>query len=1012
MRFSKERITKMYQILKELSTTASNSIEGFQYCVGRQRPDIGNPQWIEYTEDVDLSQLDEHIWFHKIFATPMVRDEIEILFELKTGREDNWAATNPQALVYLNGQIIQGMDTNHTEVLLEPDTEYEMYLCLYTGSVAGQILFLPSLVSRDKRIDRLYYDSKVALDAALCLDRDSFEYTKIIRTLEITAGLLDLRKPYSEAFYASIDKAGKYLQEMIYRPTEADHTEHKVKCVGHTHIDVAWLWTLSQTREKVVRSFATALNLMKQYPEYRFFSSQPQLYQFVKEEAPALYEKIKEMIRQGRWEADGAMWLEADCNITGGESLVRQFLYGKRFFREEFGIDSRILWLPDTFGYTAALPQIMLKCGVDWFVTSKISWNDTNQMPYDTFYWVGLDGSRVLSYFITARDKEQNWYEKSAYRTYYNGHIRPSQVMGTWKRYQQKEWNEETLLPFGFGDGGGGPTRDMLEQQRRLSAGLPGMPKTEMEPVHVFLKHTEQSFLENADKLHSTPEWTGELYLELHRGTYTSMALNKRFNRKCEFTFRLAELLCTMNFVLLGREYPRQLLRDSWQVILLNQFHDILPGSSIYEVYEESHRQYCKVLKTGERLVEDALQSIAERLETEGDILALNPHSFAADGYTNGIKVTGLPPLGWRVLKPIPQRNGIKVTERRLETDFYRIEIDEAGNLSSLFDKQDGRQVLAGAANQLQVFEDFSPEHDAWEIRSYYRQKMWTLDEADVSIIREGTRAGWLIQRRFQHSLISQKILLYPDSRRIDFETEIDWQEEHMLLKAAFPLAIHTNKATYDIQFGNIERPNHQNTSWDEARFEVCAHKWADLSEDDYGVSLLNDCKYGYNAQGNTLKLTLLKCATDPNPHADKGKHRFVYSLYPHMGGFREGGTIQEAYLLNQPVLSMPLTRQDGLRSQNGLLSDEYSFIRCDQENIVIETVKLAEESNDIIVRLYDGYNRRKRVELEAGFDFEQAYLCDMLENEWNPLQTEGRRIHLEVGNYEIVTIKIVLQGA
>ena len=417
MRFSEERITKMYQILKELSITGNETMDGFCYCLGKQQPDIENPQWREYTRDVDLSRLDKHIWFHKVFTTPMVRDEIEILFELKTGREDHWAATNPQALVYLNGQIIQGMDTNHTEVLLEPDTEYEMYLCLYTGTAAGQILFLPSLVSRDKRLDRLYYDIRVALDTALCLDRDSFQYTEIIRALEITGGLLDFRKPYSEAFYDGVDKAGKYLQEMVYRTAETDHTEHKVKCVGHTHIDVAWLWTLSQTREKVVRSFATALHLMKQYPEYRFFSSQPQLYQFVREEAPALYEEIKEMIHQGRWEADGAMWLEADCNITGGESLVRQFLYGKRFFHEEFGIDSRILWLPDTFGFTAALPQIMIKCGVDWFVTSKTSWNDTNQMPYDTFYWAGLDGSRVFSYFITARDKEQNWYEKSAYRT-------------------------------------------------------------------------------------------------------------------------------------------------------------------------------------------------------------------------------------------------------------------------------------------------------------------------------------------------------------------------------------------------------------------------------------------------------------------------------------------------------------------------------------------------------------------------------------------------------------------
>ena len=1010
MRFIQDKIRVTIEQLKSLLYEEVNIPLHFEYmpcCYKKDNilPDDNAP-WQTFVKDSRVSGRDSHYWFRTKFRTPKKeKDHQEIYFQLLTGKEGQWDATNPQGLLYLNGKMVQGLDVNHTEAALEFDTEYDMYVYFYIGMHESMVEFNPTLKILDTKIEKLYYHLSVPYEAMLCLDSDDDNYIEIIKHLETACNLIDFRQIGSDDFYKSVDDAIGYLDNEFYGKSCGKHSA-VVTCIGHTHIDVAWLWTLAQTREKVQRSFATVVSFMKKYPEFKFMSSQPQLYKYLKQEAPELYEEVKELVRQGRWEVEGAMWLEADCNLASGESLVRQIMFGKTFMKHEFGIDSQILWLPDVFGYSAALPQILKKSGVNKFVTSKISWNEYNKMPYDTFMWEGLDGTKIFTQFITARDYDKNAKDDNI--TTYVGYIRPKQVLGTWKRYQQKHYNNETIITFGFGDGGGGPTKDMLEQQRRLSYGLPGFPATKIDTVTNFLKRVEENFIRNGRLLKRIPTWVGELYLELHRGTYTSIAKNKKNNRISEFLYQSAEAVSVFDMVLFNGSYPQREINDGWETILLNQFHDIIPGSSIFEVYEDSDADYARIIRKGNEIFEEKLDRIASNINTEGGILVYNPNGFEASGVVDmdneKFFVENIPAFGWKVVHPTKNEPTIQVEKNYIESKFYIAKFDEAGNIVFLYDKEYDRHVIVEGekANELQIFEDMPKCYDAWEITKYYKQKMWTIDRVvNVEVLREGCRSGLAITKKFGNSTITQKIYFYENIRNIDFETEIDWHEEHLLLKAAFPLNIHTDKATYDIQFGNIERPTHTNTSWDEAKFEVCAHKWADLSEDDYGVSLMNNCKYGYSTERNVLKLSLLKCATYPNPHADKGKHTFTYSLYPHGGNFKAGGTIQASYLLNRPFVAKKVHRN------TGILCDNYSMIRCDKENIIIETVKKAEQSNDIIIRLFDSYNRKTKANIRFGFDVKKAYICDMLENEISEVTVENNSVTVPVSNFEIVTLKL-----
>lgn len=955
--------------------------------------------WKKFDRNDRVGGVDRHFWFSTKFKAPDCLPNQQAVFEVTTGKEGEWDATNPQGILYLNGKLIHGLDVNHRHAELVPSDDYEMMLYFYTGMHDSLVDVKINVNVLNMDILGLYYDIQVAFDAALCFDEKEYAYIKTMKHLEHACNLIDFRSIYSDEYFASIDCARKYLKEEYYEK-ECGVSDAVVSCVGHTHIDVAWLWTLEQTREKTIRSFSTVLDLMDKYPEYIFMSSQPQLYEYLKEEEPELYEKLKERVKEGRWEVEGAMWLEADCNLSSGESLIRQVMHGKRFMKEEFGVDSHILWLPDVFGYSAALPQILKKSGVDKFVTSKISWNETNVLPYDSFIWEGVDGTEIFTYFMTA----QNHDDKTSQVTYI-GHITPSMVLGTWNRYQQKEYNNETLITFGYGDGGGGPTAEMLEMQRRLSYGLPGLPKTQISRAGDFLERVEERFMESCNFNGKTPRWVGELYLELHRATYTSIAKNKKNNRRSEFLCQATETISVANKVLNGGAYPAELLHKNWRTILLNQFHDIIPGSSIKEVYEESDRQYARLFEEVGKAKNNAIGDIASNVSSEG-LFVYNPNSFEVSGYTQVgnelVYVENIPALGYRVVEERAHVGKIEVSEGRIETENYLILFDENMNISSLFDKAYNREVVKPdkAANQFRVFEDYPRIYDNWEVTDYYKQKMWEVnDVSNVEIVEGNGFGGFEITRKLMKSTIKQRIIAYSESRRIDFRTEIDWHEHHVLLKVAFPTTVHTNKANYEIQFGNVERPNHSNTSWDAAKFEVCVQKWGDLSEENYGVSLLNDCKYGYSADGGEMTLTLIKCGTYPNPEADQGMHSFTYSLYPHSGNARQGGTVQEAYLLNRPLEAV-------CTKGGGSLENEFSLISADCGNIIIETVKEAEDGSGIVVRLYDAYNMKTKPTLKLGFEAKKVYVCDLLENPIKEIGS-GNELKVDIGNFEILTLLI-----
>ncbi|MBD5161899.1 MAG: alpha-mannosidase [Oscillibacter sp.] len=1012
MDYMQDKIRVIVEQLDALRHAASEPLEGFTYCAAPYKTSNTPPEgpWLPWDPAASLEGWDAHYWFHRAFTAPAAEDGQNLFFQLTTGREGTWDGVNPQGLVYLNGEMIQGLDVNHQMVLLEPGKDYDLYVYMYTSMMppdrmpeAGR--FQASLVWVDTETEALYYDLKVPLDASQYVAHEGREYWQILKALDGAVRLLDLRGLDRESFRAGVTAAREYLRTEFYEKV-CGGAAPVVHCVGHTHIDVAWLWSLAQTREKAQRSFATVLRLMEQYPEYIFMSSQPQLYQYVKESAPEIYEQIRQRVREGRWEVEGAMWLEADCNLTSGESLVRQILHGKQFMQREFGVDSRTLWLPDVFGYSAALPQILRKSGVDRFFTTKISWNETNKMPYDVFMWQGIDGTEIFTCFGTARDLPRP--DQSDTCTTYVGNTEPRQIRGTWERFQQKECSDHTILTFGFGDGGGGPTPHHLEVQRRMAKGIPGLPRTEISTTDAYFARVTEDFQQRAETSR-VPRWVGELYLEFHRGTYTSIAKNKRNNRKSEFLYQKAETLSVLSNLFCETPYPKDSLYAGWETILLNQFHDIIPGSSIHQVYEVSDRQYADIQTKGGQMSETALRALAGKVPGEG-FLVYNPLGFVRSGLVDcGGKscwVEDVPAMGWKAVRPGEAGSDVTISAHTLENDCCRLELDNAGEISSLFDKRAGRELCRSGQklNMLQVFEDFPRDYDAWELSLYYKDKMWPVNQVkSVETVDDCARRGIKVVKTYGASEITQTIWLYDHSPRIDFETEVEWHQRHQILKAVFPMDLHTTQASYEIQFGHVYRPTHSNTSWDAAKFEVCAHKWADLSENGYGVSLLNDCKYGHSADGSTLTLSLLKSATYPDPEADQGRHVFTYSLLPHTGDFRESGTIQESYCLNQPLMAAPL-------SGNGTgLPETFSLVHCDQPNVILETVKQAEDGGDLILRFYEAYDRRVRARLTLGIPFAGAEVCDLMENPVPDAEitVNGQEITLPVRNFEIVTLRI-----
>lgn len=970
-----------------------------------------------------FSGRDAYMWLEKAVTIPEAMEGCSTVGYFDFGENTSNATRGVEGLLYVDGKCWQGIDINHREVILDglEGRQVRLTFLLWTGLEGGGVrmnfhhwMKQACLRYLHKKTDQLYYLMKAAAESLTVMSSEDEAYEKLITVLERTLQCIDWDE---DRFFTTAEQAYDVLDQGLKRIGK--NTDVTVHAVGHTHIDLAYLWRLKHTAEKAQRSFSTVLRLMEQYEDYRFLQSQPQIYQYVKDYNPELFERIREKIRSGQWEPDGGMWVEADCNIPSGESLVRQFLHGTRFMEREFGKKCEFLWLPDVFGYSWALPQILKQCEIDTFMTTKISWSQYNAFPCDLFRWKGMDGTEILTYFISTPEP---WQRDNMNGATYNGMLTPFTVKGCWKKFKNKELTRDVMLAYGYGDGGGGPTRDMLEMRRAIDR-IPGMPHVRTSTAGEFFRKLHEQ-ADNSERYIHT--WDGEMYLEYHRGTYTSQADTKRYNRKLENRLRRLEWLSSLRYLKDG-VYPEEELHESWECVLRHQFHDIIPGSSIHEVYEDAAKSYQAV----EELLDRVEQSLLPELVTE----EANVYGIYSSNSFGGTELVHIPEVqsgsfrdgkgdlleadrsgeGYDVLVqtvPFGVRNitfcpGEKVEEEKsftigkntLETPFYSMEWDWTGALVRLYDKQAGRSVLKNGqkGNVLEVYEDKPMKYDAWDIDIFYIQKMETMELAGAAELLEenSLKAVLRFTYRYRHSTVVSDMTVYKNNRRIDFVTTVDWKERHRLLKAAFYTDIRSTAATYDSQFGHLSRPTHWNNSWDWARFEVCGHKWADISEDGYGVSLLNDCKYGYNAKDGALKLSLLKGAEYPDPEADLGVHTFTYSLYPHTGSVTEGGTIEAANRLNLPAQVV-----------KGNFADTGRLFWLEGKGVQIDAVKKAVDEDCLIIRLHECLGGKRRVKLYTDYPVKEMIPCNLLEHDCGEAITENGA-ELEFGAFEIKSFKV-----
>ena len=945
---------------------------------------------------------------------------------------------HPEALLYVDGAAYGSVDRYHHEIRLPPTVcdgeRHELALHGWTGlsgwppnpeSRDRLLMGTCAVVEVDEATEALVTTAQMALEVAAALADDRTEKHGILNALDAAFGVLDTRDPIGgPAFYDSAPAALAALREGLAQAGSA--TDVSMIAVGHAHIDVAYLWRVAQTRHKAGRTFSNAVRLLSAFPDYRFSQSQAQLYAFVEADHPDLFADIKARVADGQWEVMGGMWVECDCNIAGAEALVRQLLLGRSYFRERFGdVETPVLWLPDSFGFCWSLPQLMVQAGLKWFATNKVTWNQYNPMPAQLTWWQGLDGTRVLAHFLTTPRET----EYLPFPATYKAEVTAAEVMGSWDAFRQKSAHRELLMAYGYGDGGGGPTRELIGRARVL-ADMPGAPRVRMGTVRSFFEGVEAAG--TAD----LPVWNDEIYMEGHRGVLTSEARIKHHNRKGEVLLHDAEFLATLAH-LSGAAYPHDELKRAWTLLCLNQFHDVLPGTSIPEVFEDAERDYKAVGEIADKIIDDAVAVIGAGLPEGARAVAINPAPFGGPklgvlaGWSGGladarsgealpvqtvedgvlVALPSVPAYGVVALTDgdaMAPATGLSVAATGesgvLENDLIRVEVGGDGALTRVFDKEVGREVLPAGAlgNQLQVFEDRPIQWDAWDIDAFFEDSIELVNgSAALEVVEQGPlRAALAVTRAFRGSRIRQVVRLCLDSKRIDFETEIDWQETHFLLKVAFPVDVLNPTATYDIQWGNIARPTHRNTSWDFAKFEVAAQKWADLSEGDYGVTVLNDCKYGYDIKDNVIRLSLIKSGTMPNPAGDRGRHRMTYSLLPHKGDWRHG-VPAAAYDLNDPVRIVAAEGAGGPAAAG-------MVVEADRRNVVIETVKVAEDGNGVIVRLYEGERCRGAATLRFGFPVARVFRCNLLEEGEEAIAVADNAVVVALRPYEIVTLRCV----
>ncbi|SDC94247.1 alpha-mannosidase [Glycomyces harbinensis] len=829
-----------------------------------------------------------------------------------------------------------------------------------------------AVVHRDLPVWELLQDVATARGLALESPESSPRRAELFAALDAMVDAVDPRDVSATA------EAGRAaLREALAAP--AARSAHRVYAVGHAHIDSAWLWPVRETVRKCARTFSNVLDLMDADPDLIFACSSAQQFAWIKEYYPELFERIRTRVAEGRFVPVGGMWVESDTNMPGAEAMARQFVEGKRFFLEEFGVDTREVWLPDSFGYTGALPQIARAAGAGFFLTQKLSWNEVNAYPHHTFDWEGIDGTRIFAHFPPVDT--------------YNSKLTPAELAHTERNFADKGRADMSLVPFGFGDGGGGPTREMMAAARR-AADLEGSPTVRVaKPIDFF----EEAAAEDA----SRPVWHGELYLENHRGTYASQARTKRGNRRSEALLHEAELWAATAAVRTGAAYPAELLRRTWQTVLLNQFHDILPGSSIGWVYDQAEKEYGQVEADLEPVIADAVAALGAR--EPGDRF-VNSGPYALDG----VPAFGVGPRlvsGSVAVEQTPE--AITVT-----SDQVVLVLDGDGLITSLVDRATGRETVPPGerGGLLQLFTDTPRHYDAWDVDIEYRRSARDLAAADsVSVVEEGgERAVIRTVRTFGASAVTQTFTVEAGRRAVDVETAVDWHEQQRMLKFAFPVDVHTASARSEIQFGHIERPTHTNTSWDEARFETCAHRWVHVAESGWGLGVANDATYGHDVTrhprrgGGTFSVvrqTLLKSPLFPDPIADQGEHVFRTALVP--GGVAEA--VRAGYRLN-----LPLRRTEAAAVE--------PLVSVENPAVVVETVKLADDgSGDVVVRLYEAHGTRTDALLHLGFRSSGTVETDLLERavEAGAVRSgDAESVALALRPFQIVTLRIAREGA
>lgn len=841
----------------------------------------------------------------------------------------------------------------------------------------------------DTELWHLYLDARILIGLMKHLDGDSVRRSRIILALNNCINAFSDDRE-------NVSKARECLKQELAKPASA--SDLSVSAIGHAHIDTGWLWPVRETVRKTARTFATQLSIIEKYPEYIFGASQPQHYQFMKDQYPEIYAKIKEAVKSGNWEVQGGMWVEADCNLISGESMVRQLLHGKNFFKDEFDIVVDNLWLPDVFGYSAALPQILKRAGVNYFLTQKLSWSQFNDFPHQTFNWRGIDGTEILTHFPPENT--------------YNSELDTEFLLPAQKGFKEKDRLNEFISLFGVGDGGGGPKPENIELGRRMS-NLENSPRVQFD--------TAKNFFNRLDKYKDDLEtWVGELYLELHRGTLTTHGLVKKQNRKLEWKLRSVEMLFSCLPV---EDYPIEELDRLWKILLINQFHDIIPGSSINLVYQTTHAEYEQIQKGCDQLMNESAKKLFKK-DSESFVL-LNTLSYTWKGSVKipesfenhhildeggnemplqrteeGVfALVELNALSFTTFKKGDSvvHNLEKDDNLLLENNLVRYEFDEKGALISAYDKELEKEFMAGLGNVLSLYEDRPNNWDAWDVDFFYREAL--IETAEMTHASSYSKGGVLQQLKFEfkigNSSIQQLVSLSPLSKRLDFLTNVDWYENHKMLRVHFPVSVRAEQASFDIQYGYVKRNTHRNTSWDKAKFEVVGHKYADLSDHDNGVALLNDCKYGYMVHDNILDLNLLRSPTNPDPDADKGSHSFTYSFFPHKDSLIHSDVIDEASCLNQePVLF------DGVSGKVKIP------VKLHGQGLELSVLKKAEKEDAWIIRIIETHGRVSSGSIELSGEIAE---CDLMEwKELSKREMVSGSFKIKLNPFEIKTFKLL----